>query len=212
MVTAVSRFEEADARLERGSSPACERRTSGRRGGLDMLVSEIEIGDQIADDHVATVAILVHHVVLVGLDVVGEPGHFAIGGQLIVVKPRTEPAGDAEVVVARIVVDGAVFRVVAAVDEIVDIFQSAPAPTGRSLGVVGSLLDESVGIADGSHIAHLVLHETVFECRKSLVKRIGVEFETRFRSEDHRFVGFHLHVLRQVARCGKRNAAHEHTP
>ena len=76
----------------------------------------------------------------------------------------------------------------------------------------GPPLDEGVGVADGPHVAHLVLHEAVLERRQGLVKRIGVEFETRFRSEDHRLVGFHLHVLRQVARRGERNAAHEQTP
>jgi len=177
-----------------------------------MLVGKIEVGDQVADDHVAAVAVLVHHVVLVGLDVVGEPGHFAVGGQLVVVEPRTEPARDAEVVVARLGVDGAVFRVVAAVDEVVHVLERAPAPAGRGLGVVGPLLDEGVGVADGSHVAHLVLHEAVLERRQGFVKRIGVELETRFRSENHRLVGFHLHVLRQVARCGERNTAHEQTP
>ena len=212
VVTAVSRFEEADARLERGGGPARERRAAGRRGGLDVLVGEIEVGDQVADDHVAAVAVLVHHVVLVGLDVVGEPGNFAVSGQLVVVEPRTEPTGDAQVVVARLGFDGAVFRVVAAVDEVVHVLERAPAPAGRRLGVVGPQLDEGVGVADGPHVAHLVLHEAVLERRQGLVKRIGVEFETRFRSEDHRLVGFHLHVLRQVARRGERNAAHEQTP
>lgn len=38
----------------------------------------------------------------------GSSGHFAVGGRFVVIEPRAEPAGDAEVVVARLGVDGGI--------------------------------------------------------------------------------------------------------
>ena len=102
----------------------------------------------------------------------GEPGNFAVGGQLVVVEPRTEPAGDAQVVVARLGFDGAVFRVVAAVDEVVHVLERAPAPAGRRLGVVGPCLMKVSVLLTAPTSTHLVLHEAVLERRQGLVKRI----------------------------------------
>ena len=158
MVFTPSGLEQADTRFEGGCCPFVDDRGVQCHITLcDMLVSIIQIIDNMTNNHIARVLRVIQIGILRIVEHLVDPRHRTIRHQLIKIETGTEKACDTVVVVA----DALAHLLIGVVlQEEVDVPQITPAPAGGGVDRVGTDL----------HTAQCVLH-TIIERFAAMTRR-----------------------------------------
>ena len=163
-----------------------------------MFVGKIKVLNHISDDNIPAVTFFIHDIILIGLNFIGKPRNFSVLSQLIIIEPGTEPTGDAQIIITGSRIHRALFRMTT-INKIVDVPQGSPRPAGSCFRIVRVLLNKDIGLPDSGNITHFVLLITCGKGRQRPIEGIGIKAQSGLTAENHCFISFHLHRLRQIA-------------